>query len=246
MAKNTLIEKTTHDLGLAIVASLRTSGIPLKMQEYYLQHKEMISKALYRGMLLNMPEDILSTADIWGSSRPGFGPLLVPLTIVTVPSIKGKKTKDCFRDKSRFNHREKNLDIWLPETQPRQVKSNFSVRQLVQETTFKQTVEDFLGITGEVKNLAQALKSRRAVTTLAVIESLIERQEYGENVGLRTDDRTNFFFVEENEKKEDSGISIVGVGRYCGKWRINISRFSYRGVWHDGNRFFFRSGPLAT
>lgn len=52
----TLIEKTSHDLALAVAANVTTCGLSLEAQEYYLQNKHLIPDAIIRGFTLPVPE----------------------------------------------------------------------------------------------------------------------------------------------------------------------------------------------
>lgn len=159
---------------------------------------------------------------------------------VVIPPVAGKKTRDCFRDKKRYYHRDSDLDSWLPEDQSEQLAGNFSIQQLAQLGTFKQVVESFLGITGEIPVLAQALKVKGHVTTLPTVESLVERQEAGEDVGLRTDGYANFFFVEDG----DGSVSVVNVYWDDGQWLVLVLRLGNGSEWFAGYRFFFCNKTL--
>jgi hypothetical protein len=62
MTKGTLMYETTHNLGLAIQANLPKSRIPLKVQEYFLQHKEKLQEDLRHGFFETLPADFLGHA----------------------------------------------------------------------------------------------------------------------------------------------------------------------------------------
>jgi hypothetical protein len=70
--------------------------------------------------------------------------LLTLVKTITISAVTGNKTSDCFTNKSRYYYRDSNLDILLPEDQPEQPESKFSVQKLSQPATFKQAVESFL------------------------------------------------------------------------------------------------------
>jgi hypothetical protein len=53
MSKGTLIEKVSHDLGLAIAANIPTCGLPLEVQEYYSANKQLIPSGIQRGFVLS-------------------------------------------------------------------------------------------------------------------------------------------------------------------------------------------------
>ncbi len=165
---------------------------------------------------------------------------------VKVVATKGKKTADCFADRKRYYDPDPDIIRWLPADQPAQEASEFSVQQFIVPGTFKQAVESFLGVTGEISVLAKTLRERGCVTTLPVIESLVERQEAAEDVDL--DGWANFFFVEEkkeeNQQEPEPGVSVVFVRRAGRQWGVNVRRLDDVSVWKDGFRFFFRNKTL--
>lgn len=164
-------------------------------------------------------------------------PLLQFIKIVKQVAVKGKKTSNCFTNKLRYYYREANLDDWLPKSQPDQAESGYSVRALTRPATFKEVVESYLGITGDVVTLSSALKERKLTTILPAVEALIERQEGGEDVGLWTNGWANFFFVED----KDGGVSVVRVRRDGSRWNVSVFRLGNEDRWDAGRRFFFRN-----
>jgi hypothetical protein len=163
--------------------------------------------------------------------------LLTLVKIIATPTVARKKTSDCFIDKSQYYYRDPNLDAWLPKIQLDQPESKFSVQRLTQGATFKRAVESFLGVTGDIQTLSQALHGRGAVTTLPVIESLIERQEAGEDVGLQTNGYANFFFTEN----ADGSVSVVDARRNVRGWNVSVCHLGNDYVWYADDRFFFRN-----
>lgn len=166
--------------------------------------------------------------------------LLTLVKTITTPAIAGKKTANCFTNKSRYYYRDPDLDNWLLKDQPSQPEGKFSVQQLAQPATFKQAVGSFLVVSGNIQTLSGLLKERGCITTLPTIESLIERQESGEDVGLRIDGWGNFFFVEN----EDESVSVVHASRHGGQWFVYIYRLDDDIVWRADIRFFFRNQTL--
>lgn len=170
------------------------------------------------------------------------GSLVLLVKTITTPAIPTKKTADCFTNTSRYYYHHSNLDAWLPKDQPAQPKSTFSIWQLTEPDIFKQAVENFLGVTGDIRFLAQTLKNRRHTTTLPTVESLIEQQEAGEDVGLWTNGWAESFFGEN----EDGSVSVVYVRRGGRYWRVYVFPLGYAQVWSVGYRFFFRnSDPVS-
>ena len=163
--------------------------------------------------------------------------LLTLVKTITTPAVPDKKTSDCFTNKLRYYYRDSDMDSWLPKNQPEQPESNFSVQQLGQPATFKQAVESFLGVAGDIQTLSQTLKDRGVVTTLPTIESLIERQENGEDVGLRTDGYANPFFTEDKV----GSVSVVRADRRDCQWRVYVYGLGNGLVWDADGRFFFRN-----
>jgi hypothetical protein len=156
---------------------------------------------------------------------------------ITLGAVAGKNTAGCFTSKSRYYYRDGNLDNWLHENQPYQAESGYSIQQLTRLAPFKEVVESHLGITGDIATLAGALKERKVTTTLPAIEALIERQESGEDVNLRTDGYANFFFVED----KDGGVSVVYVSRVDGQWCVVVYGLGRGYQWNTELRFFFRN-----
>lgn len=161
---------------------------------------------------------------------------------ITTPTVPDKKTSDCFTNKTRYYYRDADLDNWLPKNQSEQIEGKFSVIGLTKDGTFKQVVESFLGAMGDIAYLSKALKERGHTTTLPVIESLIERQEAGEDVGLRTDGWWNFFFVEDS----DGSVSVVDADRRGRRWIVLVDRLGSDDVWGVGRRFFFRNSDTVS
>src|SRR3989344_5615303 len=137
-------------------------------------------------------------------------PFLSFVATIKFVATEGKKTAGCFTDKSRYYTPDPDLVNWLPVDQLPQSAGEFSVHKLDQPGMFKQAVESFLGVTGEISALAKALRERGHTTNLQAIEVLIARQQAGEDVDLRTDGWGNFFFVEEKkeEGKENEQPSV--------------------------------------
>ncbi len=165
--------------------------------------------------------------------------VLLPALIKTTATqaVTGKKTSDCFTNTSRYYYRDEDLDCLLPSNQFDQTDSRFSVLQLTENSTFKRVVERFLGVTGDIAHLSQTLKERGHTTTLPTIESLIERQEAGEDVGIRTDGRGNFFFVEGYY----GGVLVIRVDRDRIQWQVSLYRLGFDFTWNVNCRFFFRN-----
>lgn len=166
------------------------------------------------------------------------------LRLVRVITAAGrrKKTADCFSDKSRFGRLDPRLIGSLPKYQPSQPASKFSVYKPTQAITIKQAIESFLCMGGEIKTLEAVLRRHHHVTTLPVIESLVESQDDDGFVGLRTDDSLpNLFFVEG--KRGD--ILVVVVFSIRKRWDVTMPQLDDGYVWNEEGRFFFRDEKLS-
>lgn len=163
--------------------------------------------------------------------------LLGLVKMIRLRAVHGGKTVQYFINKSWCYYHDKNLDNWLPKNQPDQAESTYSVQRLTRPATFKEAVESYLGITGDIATLAAALKERKLTTTLPAIETLIERQENGEEIGLRTENWANFFFVED----KDGGVLVVDARRDGSQWCVDVRRLEDGHYWLVENRFFFRN-----
>lgn len=165
--------------------------------------------------------------------------LLILIKTFTIGAVTGNKTSDCFTNEERYYYRDADLDTWLPTDQPAQPESNFSVQELGQQATFLEALAS-IGIVGDVASVAKEIKKRGLTTTLPTIETLVERQELGQDTGLRTDGYANFFFVED----KDGGVSLVSLYRDGRQWHVDMSRLDHDNRWYVGNRFFFRNKTL--
>lgn len=204
---------------------------------------ELVSKIGQDGNLKKFRDVLEGKAEIvMKKVEEAVTTLLCFLQNIATPAVAGKKTSKCFTDKSRYYYRDSDLDGWLRKDQPAQPESVFAVQKLAEPATFKKIAETFLGIIGDIKTIARELKSRGHVTTLAVIESLIERQENGEDVGLLTNGYGNFFFVADGNES----VSVVRVGRDDGRWHAGVRRLGSDDRWDAGDRFFFRNSDTES
>ena len=162
--------------------------------------------------------------------------------VVAVPATEAKPTADCFTNQARYYHRDGDLDKFLPKNQFAQEAGQFAVCELTETATFQQVAESVLGVSGDIQTLSKLPKERSHTTSLPAIEALIERQESGEDVGLRTDGWANFFFVEN----KDGSVSVVRVYRDDRWWCVFQRSPGNDTGWSAADRFFFRnfSGTL--
>ena len=159
------------------------------------------------------------------------------LKVITTKATLAKPTTDCFTNRTRYYHRDGDLDKFLPKNQFAQEAGQFAVCELTETATFQQMAESVLGVSGDIQTLSKLLKERGYTTSLPAIEALIKRQESGEDVGLLTNGWANFFLVEN----KDGSVSVVCVHRLAGGWSVLQSSFGCGYGWAAGRRFFFRN-----
>jgi hypothetical protein len=111
--------------------------------------------------------------------------------------------------------------------EPSGKEGQLTIYKLDKELSFKGVAQAILGVDeASLNNLAKGFIDRGHVVVLPQIELLIERTDAGENTGLRTDGRINFFFVEN----EEGGVSVISVCLYDDKrfsvciYRLNDGR----------------------
>lgn len=166
--------------------------------------------------------------------------ILVLHKTVNVDDAAGKKTSKCLTG-NIWGDRDDDIDRWLPAAQPTQAGGPVGVYQLQKQkgTTFREMAAAALqvGSGTALELLGKALKEQGRTFTLPAIEKLVERQEGGEDVGLRTDGYANFFFVENS----DGSVSVLNVNRNDGGWRAYVHRLDYDDGWRAGCRLLLRN-----
>src|SRR3989344_5570655 len=152
-------------------------------------------------------------------------PLIAILVKTTsIGDIEGEKTGKCLTGK-RWAYRDGDIDRWLPAVQSAQENRLARVYQL----------QNRPGTSLDL--LAKALKEQGLTFALQAIEQLVDRQEDGEDVGLRTDGYANFFFVEDS----DGSISVLLVYRYVGGWCASVYRLDVGDRWGAEDRPLLRN-----
>ena len=172
-------------------------------------------------------------------------PTLVLHKTTSAGDIEGKKTGKCFTGE-RWSYRDGDIDRWLPTAQPEQAACQVGVYQLQNTagTTFREMAAAALevGPGTSLDLLAKALKEQGLTFTLPAIEQLVDRQEDGEDVGLRTDGYANFFFVENS----DGSVSVLYVRRCGGGWCGYVNRLDDGSRWSAGSRLLLRNSDPLT
>ena len=161
---------------------------------------------------------------------------------VTIEATAEKKTTDCFTDKKRYYYCDPNFDNLLPEIQEAQPAGEITAHRLAREAKFVEMVQGLLGTTEtDLAVLSRLAIQTGHVFTLPQIEALIERQETGEDMGLRLDSWANFFLV----LNKNGSVSVVGMGWYGGGWSVFLNPLGRNEVWNVGCRFFSHNKTLG-
>ena len=171
-------------------------------------------------------------------------PLLVLFKKTMLGEVGAKNTRDCMTNRNRWYYRDGDIDQWLPRHQGKQEAGSAEVYQLQKNMTFREIAAAALGVgpgTG-LPLLASALKERELLFTLPAIEEMVERQEKGEEVGLRTDGWANFAFVEG----ADESVSVAEFGRSGRRWCVYVDRLDYDFRWLAGDRLLVRNSAPTT
>lgn len=132
-----------------------------------------------------------------------------------------KLTKNCFT-RSSWYYRDSDLDAWLPKKQPAQ-EGKVMVIIRDKEQTFLEMAQQYLGTTDPEKIKPYCL-------TLPMAEKMVEER----SAELRTDDYTNFFFVETGNEEEP--VSVARVYRDGPRWYASVDRLGSDRRWHAGPR----------
>ena len=168
--------------------------------------------------------------------------VLSVLKSVAIEAVAEKKTADCFTNKKRYAHRDADLDKLLPEVQAAQSAVKITAHQLARGAEFVEMVQGLFGTTEtNIAALSRLAIEAGQVFTLTQIEVLIERQEAGEDAGLRIDGRGDNFFLVVNKER---GVSVVRASRGNRMWYVYLDSLEDDSLWLAGSRFFSRN-PLS-
>jgi len=166
--------------------------------------------------------------------------VLAHIKTTTTHVLAGNKTSVCMKGK-HWGYRDPDIDNWLPANQHAQPASSISAYQLQNEngTTLREMAEATLNVGADthLSILAKALKDCGHTLTLLAIEDLVERQEAGEDVGLRTDGYGNFAFIED----ADGGVSVLNFSRSGARWSASVNRLGSGVRWVAENRLLLRN-----
>jgi hypothetical protein len=179
-----------------------------------------------------------------------FDGVVTPSTLVlhktaSLASSSAKKSKACFTS-TLWVYRDSDIDTWLPKEQAAQAAGSVGVYQLQNPkgTTFREmalaAVQAALGTSDE--EIIGRLKEHGLTLTLPAIESMVERQESGEDVGLRTDGYANFAFLEDAA----GSVSVIYFYRRGRRWNANVNRLGNDNRWNADNRLLLRNSDTRA
>ncbi len=156
---------------------------------------------------------------------------------VTLHASPEKLTAECFTNRLRYYPRDGDLDKRLPKSQPAQAKQEFRAQELTREASFLEMVKNIFSTDGTVASYSRLLIEGGHIVTLPKIEELIDRQEGGEDVGLKTNGYANLFFV----LNDDGTVSVVRVFRCDGQWYVRVFRLDDARRWDAESHVFLRN-----
>lgn len=175
----------------------------------------------------------------------GKSPILVLVKTTILGVIKGKKTSDCLTG-DHWGYKDPDIDTWLDEEQRDQFAGPISVYELQNPagTTFREMAAAALSVTSETPSdqLAKLLKERGYTLTLPTVEAMVENQEGGEDVGLRTDGYAHFAFIEDAQ----GSVSVLRAFRYDGRWNGDVGRLGNGDRWRAEGRLLLRNSVSST
>ena len=175
-----------------------------------------------------------------GSERPVSLVLIMQTALGELPAI---KTGKCLRSRI-WAYRGGDFDSWLPKEQLAQAVCNVTAYQLAKPMVFAEVTAAVLGVptTTPVAELGKLLKERALTLTLSQIDKLVEMQEGGTDVGIRTDGHANFAFMEN----ADGSVSVALVNRGDRGWRGDADPLSDDYRWLADRRLLLRNSDTVT
>ena len=170
-------------------------------------------------------------------------PTLTLVTSVLLTATSAKDTSECLVG-DPYGYRDPDIDRRLRKTQLAKKASKVSVYGFAKGMTFGTMARAVVKVGEDVSldRVATLLKKRKHTITLTQLEQLIERQERGEDVGLRTDGWGNFAFVEN----EDGSVSVVDVFRGADGWGRDVYPLAYDDVWRRGHRLVLSNSVASN
>ncbi|MFZ2555947.1 MAG: hypothetical protein WAZ27_01190 [Minisyncoccia bacterium] len=156
-----------------------------------------------------------------------------------------KKTRACFSGKL-WVYRDGNIDGWLTKEQSVRSAGSVGVYQLQNPkgTTFREMALAATQTTSgpSDEGIVARLKELGFTLTLPEIENMVERQESGEEVGLRTDGYANFAFVEN----AGGGVSVLYFYLRDRGWCAYVRGLGYDRRWFAEDRLLLRNSDTRN
>jgi len=172
-------------------------------------------------------------------------PVLVHYKTVDLVNVKPKKASDCFTGKL-WSYRDVEIDIDLTNEQIADAFNAVGVYMLHDPpgTSFREMSRAAVQAVSESsdKEIILRLKERRLTLTLQEVDSLVERQECGEDVGIHDDGFLNFAFVEDAK----GSVSVLSFYRRNRQWEINDIPLALSDRWHAGYRLLLRNTEIPV
>ena len=167
-------------------------------------------------------------------------PTLTLVRSVQLAATQAENTTECLVG-DMYGYRDPNINSWLRKQQLARKAGKVSVYGFAEDMTFATMARAVVRVGENVslERVGKLLKKRKHTVTLPQLDILVakqekffQKQEGGEDVGLRTDGWGNFVFVEN----EDGSVSVVNARRRGGRWRRHVNSLGRDDVWLRGNR----------
>lgn len=145
-------------------------------------------------------------------------PSMVLMRTIELPACDSSPTHD-YHSGDVSSWRSLDLERWLTPFQPACKAAEISVFKRSKSQTFATMFRELLklDVATPLKTIEDRLKAGGHVVALQHVESLVEKQERGEDVGLRADARGNFApFLDK-----DGRVCVLSVG-LIGCWNRDI------------------------
>jgi len=162
--------------------------------------------------------------------------LLTVIETVSLDTVAGKATTDCFTDTARYSQDGNGYTHDLPVFQPATGACAISTYVFRAKMTSKRLASVVLGVPLEtpVAELSRLLKERGHLVTLPQLEQLVQAVK----IDLRVNRLGTFFFVENVQ----GDVSIGDMYGDCHdrRWRIRIDDLDDDFGWGIGNHLLVR------
>lgn len=168
---------------------------------------------------------------------------IVRLKQTALGELPAIKTGKCLRGRI-WAYRDSDVDSWLPKEQLAQAACNVTAYQLEKPMVFAEMAAVVLGVpaTTPVPELGKMLKERGLTLSLSQIDKLVEIQEGGTDVGIRSDGYASFAFM----GNADGSVSVAYVRRDDRGWRGHAYPLSYVHRWIADGRLLLRNSDTQT